>query len=219
MYFKSRTEAGQLLAKQIKQKYKGKDCAVVAMNDGGVMVGAQIALSLPCVLTLLLTETIILPREDSAVAGITQDGSFSYNKRYSQGELDEMTSEYYHYIEQEKMSKMQEMHHQMGNSDLIKRELIQNKNVILVSDGLMDGFALDVALEFLKPIHTQKIIVATPMASVPAVDRMHVLADEIFCINVLEDYISTDHYYETQDIPTHDKVVKTVEQIVSHWKS
>lgn len=219
MYFKSRVEAGQLLAKQIVQKYKSDDCAIVALNDGGVMVGAQIALELHAVLTLLLTETITLPREDAALAGITQDGSFAYNQKYSQGELDEFVGEYYHLIEQEKMSKMQAMHHLMGKESLIRRDLLVDRNVILVTDGLVDGFALDIALQYLKPIHTKKIIVATPLASVPAVDRMHVLADDIFCLTVLEDYISTDHYYDTQDVPPHDKVIRTVEEIVGHWKA
>lgn len=219
MYFKSRVEAGELLAKQIVQRYKGNECAVVALNDGGVMVGAQIALKLHSVLTLLLTETITLPREDAALAGVSQDGSFAYNQRYSQGEIDEFVGEYYNYIEQEKMNKIQEMHRLMGRGGLIRRDLLKDHNIILVSDGLVDGFALDVALQFLKPIHTKKTIIATPLASVPAVDRMHVLADDIFCLSVLEDYISTDHYYEVQDVPSHDKVLKTIEQIVGHWKS
>lgn len=219
MYFQSRVEAGQLLAKQIAEKYQGNDCAIVALNDGGVMVGAQIALELKCVLTLLLTETITIPREPEAVAGITQDGSFSYNEAYSPGEIDDLVGEYYHYIEQEKMSKMQEMHRSAGRAGLIRKDLLRDRNIILVTDGLIDGFALDVALQFLKPISTKRIIVATPLASVKAVDRMHILADEIFCLSVLEDYISTDHYYETQDIPPHDKVIKTVEQIVTHWKT
>ncbi|HEX9153777.1 MAG TPA: phosphoribosyltransferase family protein [Candidatus Saccharimonadales bacterium] len=220
MYFKSRVDAGQQLAKLIEKKYKGADCAVVALNDGGVMVGAQIALQLHCVLTMLMTEAINLPREDAAVGGISQDGAFSYNHKFSQGELDELTSEYYHFIEQEKMAKMQEMHRSQGtHGGLIRKSLIREKNIILVTDGLLDGFALDVALEYLKPIHINKIIVATPLASVPAVDRMHILADEIFCLSVLTDYISTDHYYDTSDIPPHDKVVKTIEQIISHWES
>lgn len=218
MYFQSRVEAGQLLAKQITQKYQGKPCAVVALNDGGVMVGAQIALELKCVLTLLLTETITLPRENDAVAGISQDGSFSYNQHYSQGEIDDFVGEYYHYIEQEKMTKMQEMHRMTGRTGLIRKDLLRDKYVILVTDGLLDGFSLDVAMQYLKMVHTERIMVATPLASVKAVDRMHILADEIFCLSVLEDYISTDHYYETQDVPPHDKVVKTVEQIVTHWK-
>lgn len=219
MYFQSRVEAGQLLAKQISPKYKTKDCAVIALNDGGVMVGAQIALELQCVLTLLLTETITLPREDAAVAGISQDGSFSYNQHYSQGEIDDFVGEYYHLIEQEKMTKMQEMHRASGKIGLIRKDLLRERNVILVTDGLMDGFSLDIAMQFLKPIHMQRLIVATPLASVKAVDRMHILADEIFCLSVLEDYITTDHYYETHDVPPHDKVVKTVEEIVTHWKN
>jgi putative phosphoribosyl transferase len=218
MYFKSRVEAGQLLAKQIAEKYKGQQCAVVALSDGGVMVGSQIALALRCVLTLLMTERIMLPREDAAVGGISQDGSFSYNQKYSQGEIDEFVAEYYHFIEQEKMSKMQELHQLVGKGGLIRKSLLKDHNVILVSDGFPDGFAIDVALQFLKTIHVEKLIIATPLASVSAVDRMHILGDDLFCLSVIEDYIATDHYYETQDVPPHDKVIKTVQQIVSHWK-
>jgi predicted phosphoribosyltransferase len=220
MYFKSRVDAGQLLADEIVKKYQpvGRDCAVVALSDGGVMVGAQVALRLHCVLTMLLTEQIVLPREDAAVAGISQDGSFSYNSHYSSGEIDEFVSEYYHFIEQEKMLKMQEMHRQIGRAGLIRRDLVKEKNIILISDGLPDGFPLDIAAQFLKPIHYQKLIIATPLASVRAVDRMHVLADEIFCLSVVEDYISTDHYYDVQDVPTHKKVIETIEKIVQNWK-
>ncbi|HSX16653.1 MAG TPA: hypothetical protein VLH86_00970 [Patescibacteria group bacterium] len=219
MYFKSRVEAGQKLAEQIIKKYQGQRCAVIALSDGGVMVGAQIAMQLHCVLTMLLSEPIELPREPDAIAGINQDGSFSYNNTYSPGELEDLIGEYHNLIEQEKMQKMQDMqHHLHGHTGLIRKDLLREHNVILVSDGLSNGFSLDIAAEFLKPIHVKKLIVATPFASVKAVDRMHILADEIFCLSVLEDYITTDHYYDTQDVPTHEKVVKTIEQIVTHWK-
>jgi predicted phosphoribosyltransferase len=59
---------------------------------------------------------------------------------------------------------------------------------------------------------------ATPLASVPAVDRMHIAADEIFCLDVIEDYISTDHYYEKHDVPDHEAVIKSIETIVDHWQ-
>jgi predicted phosphoribosyltransferase len=218
MYFKSRVEAGRTLAKQVAKKYHGDNCAVVALSDGGVMVGAQIAMELHCVLTMLLTEAIQLPREDAAIAGINQDGSFTYNSYYSPGQIEEFESEYRSLIEEQKMNKLHDLHRLVGHGGLIKKSLLRGRNVILVSDGLSSGFSLDLAAQFLKPIHTEKLIVATPMASVPAVDRMHILADEIFCLNVLEDYISTDHYYDTQDVPPHEQVVKTIEQIVQHWK-
>ncbi|HEV2403203.1 MAG TPA: phosphoribosyltransferase family protein [Candidatus Saccharimonadales bacterium] len=218
MYFKSRADAGKVLAEQLAKKYNGQDCAVVALSDGGVMVGAQIAMLLHCVLTMLLTDAIQLPRENVAVAGINQDGSFSYNNYYSPGEIEEFAAEYHSLIEQEKLSKMQDLRRLLGKGGMIKKSLLRDRNVILVSDGLPSGFSLDLASEFLKPLRIKRLIVATPLASVPAVDRMHVLADEIYCLSVLEDYISTEHYYEIQDVPTHEAVVKTIEQIVGNWK-
>lgn len=218
MYFSSRTAAGKTLAEQVTKKYAGQPCAVVALSDGGVMVGAQIALELHAVLTMLLAEPINLPRENDAIAGISETGSFAYNNMYAPGEIEEFISEYRNYIEEEKQSKMSEMHRLLGGKGVIRTDLLKDKNVILVSDGLSSGFSLDVALEFLKPIAIKKLIVATPFASVPAVDRMHILADDIFCLNVIEDYISTEHYYEQHDVPPHDVIIKTLEEIVQHWR-
>jgi len=218
MYFQSRVEAGQKLADLIAPKYQGQPCAVVGLSDGGVMVGAQIALRLGCVLTMLLSDTIELPRENTAIAGISQDGSVSYNSMFSPGQIEDFLSEYHGVIEQEKLEKLHEMHQLIGRGGLIRKDLMREHNVILVSDGLSNGFSLDIAAEFLKPIHMAKLIVATPLASVPAVDRMHVLADDIFCLSVVEEYISTDHYYDTQDVPPHELVVRTIEQVVAHWQ-
>ncbi|HSW65924.1 MAG TPA: hypothetical protein VLI54_02195 [Bacillota bacterium] len=220
MYFTSRVQAGQKLADAITKKYQsqGTNCAVVALSDGGVMVGAQIALKLNCVLTMLMSEPIELPREPNAIAGITQDGSFSYNQAYSPGEIEDLVSEYHGLIEQEKMSKMQDMHRLLGRGGLIRKDLLRERIVILVSDGLSNGFSLDIAAEFLKPLALKRLIVATPLASVQAVDRMHIIADEIFCLSVIEEYITTDHYYDVQDVPPHEQVVKSIDQIVTHWK-
>lgn len=218
MYFKSRVEAGKKLSELVSKKYKGQQCAVIGLSDGGVMIGSQIALELRCVLTMLLSEPIVLPREPDAIAGINQDGSFSYNSAYSPGELEDLIGEYHTLIEQEKMTKMQNMQRLLGHGGLIRKDLLRDHVIILAADGLSNGFSLDIAAEFLKPIKYKKLLVATPLASVKAVDRMHILADEIFCLSVIEDYINTDHYYDIQDIPSHDKIVQTIERIVSHWK-
>jgi putative phosphoribosyl transferase len=218
MYFASRLQAGRMLATQLVKKYRYENCAVVALNDGGVMVGAQIASQLHCVLTMLLSSEITLPREPEAIAGITSEGNVSYNSAYSQGEIDELVGEYYGYIEQEKLERMHEMNHLLGSGGMISRDLLKGHNIILVADGLKSAFLLDLAVQFLKPIAIEKIIVAAPIASVRAIDRMHILADEIYCLSVNEDYIDTNHYYDEQDIPDHDTVIKTLEQIVMQWQ-
>lgn len=218
MYFSSRVQAGRALAKQMVKKYRYENCAVIALNDGGVMVGAQIATELHCVLTMILSEEVTLPREPMAIGSIAQDGTFSFNTAYSSGEIDELNAEYYQLIEQEKFTKLHHMHQLIGSSGLMSRDLLRGHTLILVSDGLQSSFSLDAAVQFLKPINYEKLVVATPLASVQAVDRMHILADEIYCLSVITDYLDTPHYYDKQDVPDHETVIKTIEQIILNWK-
>lgn len=207
-----------MLAAQLAEKYRYENCAVVAINDGGVMVGAQIATELHCVLTLLVSSEITLPREPEAVAGITSSGTVSYNHEYSSGEIDELLGEYYSVVEQEKLTKMHDMNHLLGGEGTIDKRLLHGRNIIIVSDGLKSGFQVDLAAEFLKPVQVEKLIVAAPFASVQAVDRMHVLADDLYCLNVVENYMDTDHYYDKHDVPDHDAAVKIIEEIILNWK-
>lgn len=207
-----------MLASQLVPKYRYENCAVVALSDGGVVVGAQIAAKLHCVLSLLLTEEIRLPRELEAVAGIAQDGTVSFNSTFSPGELDEIIGDNYQFIEQEKLTKLHDLNHLTGRGNTVDKRLLKGRNVILVSDGLASGFAIDLAAGFLKPIAMEKLIVATPLASVQAVDKLHITADEIYCLSVIENYISTDHYYDQNDIPPHDKIVEIIERITLNWQ-
>ena len=218
MYFKSRLEAGKIIADQLEPIYRNKKCAVVALSNGAVVIGAEIAVRLQCVLTMLLTAPIILPHENDAIGAVSQDGNVIYNDLYSTGELEELKTEYRTYIEQQRLQNIYEMNNLLGSGGLIRRDLLTGKNVILVSDGLNSGFSLDAAVEFLKPINIKRLIVATPLASVPAVDRMHILTDEIHCLDVVANYISTDHYYEAKDVPSHDVVINIIESVVAHWK-
>jgi putative phosphoribosyl transferase len=218
MYFASRMQAGKLLAAQVAANYKGEDSSVLAMSDGGVVVGMQIAVQLRAPIGMLLVDEIELPRENVSVAGITQDGSFAYNQAFSSGEMDELVSEYRGVIEQQKLEKLHELHALVGDNNLFRRDLLDNRNIVLVSDGLPSGFEIDLALTFLKKVPYKKFVIVTPLASIKAVDRMHILADDIYCLSAIEDYIDTDHYYDTKDIPPHDVVVQTVAGIVKNWR-
>lgn len=207
-----------MLADQLVKKYRYENCAVLALGDGGVMVGAQIASRLHCVLTMLSSAEIMLPREPEAIAGITSSGTVTFNSFYSDGEVDEMTSEYFGLIEQEKLQQMHELNRLEGANGTMRKDLLKGHHVIIVSDGLKTGFPIDLVAEFLKPIQIESMVVAVPFASVKAVDRMHILADALFCMNVLADYMDTNHYYEKQDIPDHATVMCTIETIILNWK-
>lgn len=218
MYLASRVQAGRMLASQLLEKYRYENCAVVALDDGGVVVGAQIASQLHCVLTLLMSAEIKLPQEPTAIAGITASGSLSYNHSLSDGEISEMAGENFNYIEQQKLLQMHDMNRLVGQGGTISKELLRAHNVIVVTDGAKTGFTIDLAYEFLKPISMEKLIFAVPISSVEAVDRMHVLADDLYCLDVIPEYRDTDHYYEKKDVPDHATVLETIEHIILNWK-
>lgn len=207
-----------MLAAQLTKKYRYEKCAVLALGDGGAMVGVQIAVELHCVLTMLASAEIILPREPQPIAGITAGGVVAYNHSYSEGELSELVGENYGLIEQEKLTRMHDLNQLLGSGGTIDKKFLGGHNVIVVSDGLKTGFEVDLAAEFLKPIDIEKMVVATPLASVSAVDRMHVLADDLYCLNVIEDYIETAHYYDKNDMPDHDTVLETISNITLKWQ-
>lgn len=211
-------QAGRMLASKIVPNYRNENCAILALNDGGVMVGAQIASQLQCIIMLLLSNEIRLPREPEAYAGITSSGDFTFNSQLSNGEIDEFTSEYFGLIEQEKRTTMHDLNRLVGKGSVVSKDMLKEQNIILVSDGLKNAFPLDLALVYLKTIKIKKLVIATPIASVRAVDRMHVAGDEIYCLSVVEDYINTDHYYDYRDIPEHGEIINMLQNLMAMWK-
>jgi len=218
MYFENRVQAGQILAAQLFEKYRYENCAVVALSDGGVIVGEQIATQLHCILTMLLIENIEVPGESVAFGGVSQTGNFTFNSEFSTGEIDEYTSEYHGYLEDQKREAFQRINRLIGDGGMIDYDMLRDHTIILVDDGFADSTVLDVATEFLKPIRIQRLVIATPVASEQAVDTLHVVADELHVLDVKSNYFDTNHYYTHNDIPSHQETVDKINKIILNWR-
>jgi putative phosphoribosyl transferase len=218
MYFESRGEAGSKLAVELADRYRYENCAVVALSDGAVLVGEQIAAALHCVLTLLLIEDIEVPGESLSFGGVSETGGFTYNGMFSAGEIEEYTSEFHGYLDEKKREAFQKINRLLGDGGLIDKSMLLDRTVILVADGLDNGASIDVAMDFLKPIRTQRIVVATPVASVPAVDKLHMSADELHILDVKENFMGVNHYYTDNTVPSHEDTVAKINQIVLNWR-
>ena len=216
MYFKDRNDAGHRLAEQLRT-YAGQRCTLVALSDGAVVVAAPIAQQLQSPITMLLAEQIHAPGEPDAVGSISQNGLYSQNSGYSQGQHDEFAMEYHHMFEQQKLEKLHKMHRLIGNNELIRKDLLRGHTVILVADGLGSVASIDAAVLFLKSIRVKRLIIATPFASVNVVDRMHILADDIACLSVLQNFMGVDHYYDQNHLPSHGEIVRIVQDMVKAW--
>lgn len=218
MYFESRSQAGQLLAAELVEKYRYEDCAVVALSDGGVLVGEEIAAELHCILTMLVTENIEVPGESVSFGAVSQAGNFTYNSEFSTGEIEEYASEFHGYLDDQKRQAFSRINRLIGDGGLIDTALLRERVLILVSDGFSDGATLSVALDYLKPIRIKKLVVVAPVATVPAVDQLHIAADEIHVLDVKENFMGVDHYFEDNKVPSHEETIAKINEIVLNWR-
>ncbi|HUD07086.1 MAG TPA: phosphoribosyltransferase family protein [Candidatus Saccharimonadales bacterium] len=216
MYFKSRAEAGRILADQLDD-YEGKNCSVIALSRGGVLIGGQIASKLHSNLMLLLAEQIILPGEPEPVAAVTSDNAFTENSLYSIGEIEEFEMEFYNYIQEERFQKLHKLHLLLGTKGEIDKAKLRHHTVILTSDGLNTGFSVEIAINYLKSISFKKLVVATTFSTPEAYERLRVLSDELYCLSMVENFLGVDHYYEDNAIPDVDKLMEYCSNISLHW--
>jgi predicted phosphoribosyltransferase len=217
MYFKNRAQAGKKLARKLEE-YRNQDVIVIALSEGAAIVAAQVAMHIHSNMLLFLIKDIMLPGEHDAIAGLGSTDTFVYNSMFSAGQLEEMTTEFHQYIDQERINKRHEMNVLMGHEGQIDKKLLRHRVIILVSDGLSTGSSLNVAGEYLKTVAIKKLVVATPLASVAAVDRMHLVADEIACLSVTDNYMFTDHYYDDNTVPGVEDVFKVMRNISVNWE-
>jgi putative phosphoribosyl transferase len=214
-YFSDRKTAGQMLAQKLNGKYTEGECSIVCLTEGSVIVGIEIAKVLHCGIYLLVTEDIELPGEKDPIGTISSSGMFTYNLNdYPSGELEYINADYHTVIDQNRMLAFQKLNRITSqDSTTIPTSYLKNKNIILVSDGLRHGLSLDVASDFLKPISIKSLVVTTPIAAVEVVDKMHLVADKIYCLDVVENFINTNHYYENNSMPDHKTIIETMEKI------
>lgn len=218
MYFHSRVEAGEQLARQLLDKYRYENVAVVALGDGGVAVGEPIAERLHCILTLLVSEGVDVPGENQSFGAVSQTGQFTTNSNLAASEVGAYMTEYHGYFEEQKRQAFHKINRLIGDGGVIDQTLLQDHTVILVSDGLNDVTILDVALDFLKPVRVQRLVIAAPVASVEMVDKVHMIADELHILDVKSNYLDTNHYYDQNDLPTHEETIAKINKIVLNWR-
>lgn len=200
------------------EHYRYEDCAVVALSDGGAVIGEQIAQMLHCILTMIVSEDIEIPGESLVLGGVSQTGEFSYNSSFSPGEIYEYESEYHGYLEEKKREAYERINRLMGDGGLISYDMLRDRVIILVSDAIESSSVLDVASDFLKPIRIKKLVVASPIVAVEVVDKLHMLADELHVLDVKANFLSTSHYYATNDTLSHEETIKKINQIVLNWR-
>lgn len=217
-FFSSRTEAGDKIADRLVERYRYEDVSVVALGDGAVLVGVEIAVRLHCVINMLLSSPEKAALEANESAMFNSFGRTPYNAVYSASDLENVDANKYSHAELQKLVHEFEDGGLLGDGGLVSEDHIRHRNVILVSDGLYTGFSMQAASEFLKSLSPTKVIMAAPILSASAMDQIFPFADDIVALEVLDELQPIEHYYENNDVPSHDVIYEVIQKVILRWQ-
>jgi predicted phosphoribosyltransferase len=186
MFF-DRIYAGELLAEELK-KYKYDPGVVLAVPRGGVPIAYIVAKKLDWPLDLLLTKKIGHPLNDEYAIGSVSltDRLIIPHEGVSQSYIDRETERI--------RLRLREMYKKfMGDKEPVN---IKNKTVIVIDDGMATGNTLMSSIKMLRQSEPGKIIVAVPVASSSAYQKISEVVDEVICLLIPEYFAGVGAFYE-----------------------
>ncbi|MCD6320307.1 MAG: phosphoribosyltransferase [Candidatus Desulfofervidaceae bacterium] len=180
VFYKDRREAGKYLARVLTE-YDLKMPLVLAIPNGGVVVGKEIASALRVPLDLVIVKKIPIPQNPEAGFGaVTSDGEIILNTQIlsqlglSSTQVKELAQAVF-----EEIKKRMDYYGVSGNYSNIK-----GKTVILVDDGLASGVTMEAALKTIKGYNPKRIIIVVPTASARTFQKLALEVDALICPDV-----------------------------------
>ena len=196
--FKDRLEAGGRLARRL-EKYRKKDCLVLAIPSGGIPIGLTIARHLEIPFDLVISRKIPIPGNPEAGFGaLSFEGSLFLNEplvselHLTQEEIQDLSA-----------PVLEEIHHRnevfRGGRPFPD---LRGKIIILVDDGLASGYTMMASINFVKKRKPSRIVVAIPTGPESSVQVISASVDEILCLNIRRGFYFAvaDAYHEWHDL-------------------
>jgi putative phosphoribosyl transferase len=207
MRFASREEAGRRLGCLLRAEGVEVDL-VLGLPRGGVIVAVEVARALRRPLDVLIVRKIGHPfHREFAVGALAEpdvvilDESSLGKNLVVRSQLDDVIAE-----ETQRLKEYRAKFHGAGVPELA------GKVVLLVDDGLATGATTEAAVLAAKRRGAAKIIVATPVASVAAFERLERVTDEVKALWVDPDFEAVGQYYEVFDQTSDEEVLAALRE-------
>ena len=203
-YFTNRYDAAMQLAKKL-EKYKGEEGVVLAVPRGGVPIGFYIAKHLNFDLDLLMSKKLGHPyNEEFAIGAVgLEDEIIEETQGISPEYIDEEVANIHSQLK-ERYKKF------MGNKQPID---INGKIVIVVDDGVATGRTIMATLEMLRRKNPRKLIVAVPVSSQEAAERIRRVVDEFICLHTPFPFYGVGRFYKDFSQTTDEEVIALLQEL------
>jgi len=212
--FASREDAGRKLGHYLLEQDVRPDI-VLGLPRGGVVVAAEVANILQVPLDVLIVRKIGHPlHREFAVGALAEpdvvllDDAVIGHNPIIRMQLKQVITE-----EQERLQRYGETFHRNGLPNLT------NKTVLLVDDRLATGATTEAAVEAVGRKDARLVIVAAPVASTNAVERLSRLADDVRILIVDPDFDAVGRYYESFSQTTDEEVLNLLHARVHNHHS
>jgi predicted phosphoribosyltransferase len=207
--FADRTDAGRALARALEAHRGGTDTLVLGLPRGGVPVACEIARALALPLDVLVVRKLGLPwQPELAMGAIASGGALVLNDevvRHLGGRMHEF--EAVRAREQAELERRERKYR--GDRPPLD---IRGRTGILVDDGLATGATMQAAVRALRALGAARVVVAVPVASPEARDRIAAVADEVVCLAAPMFFSAVGQWYadfgQTEDAEVQDLLAR-----------
>jgi putative phosphoribosyl transferase len=190
--FADRVEAGRLLGDELASRKLPLNTIVLALPRGGVPVGLAVANALHAPLDVVVVRKLGVPWQPElamgAIAGRSGrvlDEQLIAELRLSREEVDAVTSR--ERMEVERREKL----YRGGRPEPDLRRW----TAVLVDDGLATGSTMVVAARYVRSLKPRKLIIAVPVASAQACQRVRTEADNCVCLATPGRFVAVGEWY------------------------
>ena len=196
--FRDRAHAGAVLAGML-EALRGTETRILAIPAGGVPVAAQVATGLGLPLDLAVVSKITLPwNTESGYGAVAFDGTVRLNRELiaALGLRPPAIDEGIARTKEKVARRVRELRGADAMPDL------RHRTAVLIDDGLASGFTMLTAIEALRHLAPDKLIVAVPTGHYDAITRVAATVDSLYCPNIREGYsfAVADAYEQWSDV-------------------
>jgi len=201
--FADRREAGIVLARRLGRLAGRDDVVVLALPRGGVPVGYEVARTLGVPLDVFVVRKLGFPGHPELAMGAIASGGV----RVLNEEVLGWSGVSREVIEQVTRTEGVELERrECAYRNGRPPELIENRVVVLVDDGLATGSTMRAAVLAVRRLRPARVIVAVPVGARESCLDLRPIADEVVCAITPEPFSAVGFWYADFIQTTDDEV-------------
>ena len=199
--FSNRREAGKRLATKLTAYANHPQAIVLGLARGGVPVAYEIAKTLNLPLDVCLVKKLGLPNDPEIAMGAIVEDALLPNYSGNVNIIDRETGEI-HGVDSEQLRAIAAL----AKAELRWRERcyrsfrpmlkIPQRSVIVVDDGVATGQTMQATVNVLQRHKPEKIIIATPVAALPAIEQLATPVDDFAYLAKPKSLDTVNSWYE-----------------------